>query len=444
MTPMRKLGPAVAALAVLFALPLAAQTDHAAHHPEMTGAPLTQEQLEQVYKQITGREVPQLVVQSGPVTHATKAFSIEALSFDFEVTPSPFVVNVGDTVTLTITVPSSDPSSVGHGFFMPPFVNSVNISRGQTVTRTFTVTGAPDTYPFVCSQSACGLGHSSMFGEMRVNAAVPNPAPTITSVNPTSIATSGGTTVSIFGTHFLQGATVKFDSLSATGVSVVSDTQITAIAPAHAAGTATITVTNPDNQTATSTITYIVPGPSITSLSPQSGPNSGGTRITISGSGFASGATVSIGTRAATIVSVTDSQIVATTPLGPADEQLALAQDVIVTNPDGTTATLPHSFNWTLAPLTITAISPNVGGNGTQVTLRGTGFTTGVATTITVGGVAATGIHVLDAVTLSFLGPAHANGTVDVVVTVGANSVTSIGGFTYAPAPPRRRAAGHP
>lgn len=443
MTAMRTLGTAVAALVAFLALPLAAQTEPAAHHHEMSGAPLSQEQLEQVYKQITGREVPRMVVQSGPVTHATKAFTIVAESFDFIVSPQPFAVNVGDTVTLTITVPSGDSATVGHGFFMPPFVNTVNIARGQTVTRTFTVTGSPDNVPFVCSQSACGLGHSSMFGEMRVNAAVPNPAPTITSVSPTSIGTTGGTTVSIFGTNFVQGATVKFDTLSATGVSVVSDTQITAIAPAHAAGTATVTVTNPDNQTATSTITYVVPGPSISAISPQSGPNSGGTQVTIAGSGFASGATVSIGNRAATVVSVSDSQIVIKTPLGPADEQLALAQDVTVTNPDGTAARLPRAFTWTLAPLTITAISPNTGGNGTQVTLRGTGFTTGVATTITVGGVAATGIHVVDAATLSFTAPAHANGTVDVVVTVGANSVTSIGGFTYAPAPPRRRAAGH-
>jgi len=51
---------------------------------------------------------------------------------------------------------------------------------------------------------------------------------------------------------------------------------------------------------------------------------------------------------------------------------------------------------------------------------------------------------VLSAVAIVFTAPAHALGAADVVVTVGTNSVTSLGGFTYAPVPPRRRAAGKP
>ena len=449
MTPMRKLGPALVAL-LLVALPLAAQESHAAHHQHEATAPLTQEQIEAVYKQITGREVPRLAVlpatQSDAAhlaTNANKAFTITAQSFDFTVSPEPFTVNVGDVVTLTITCPANDSSSIGHGVFLPPFVN-VNVGRGQTITRTFTVNGEPDSYPFVCTQSGCGVGHSAMFAEMRVNAAVPNPAPTITSVSPTTIATTGGTTVSIFGTNFVNGATVKFDTLSATGVSFVGGTQLTAIAPAHPAGPVTITVTNPDNQSATTTISYVAAGPSITTVSPSAGPNNGGTLVTIAGSGFLAGAQVAIGSRAATTVSVSDAQIVARTPLGPADEQLAVPQDITVTNTDGTSAISARAFTWTLAPLTITSISPNVGGNGTDVTLRGTGFTTGVSTVVTVGGVPAANVIVLDAVTLRFTPPAHANGAVDVVLHVGANSVTSLGGFTYAPAPPRRRAVGRP
>jgi heme/copper-type cytochrome/quinol oxidase subunit 2 len=450
MTPMRKLGPALVAL-ILAALPVVAQESHPAHHQHEANAQLSQDQLEAIYKQITGREVPRLTVAPAvqtdaahPVTNANKAFSIVAEQFEFHVTPEPFVVNVGDVVTLTITVPGNDGSQIGHGIFLPPFVPSINVARGQTVTRTFTVSGAPDTYPFVCAQSGCGLGHSAMFGEMRVNAAVANPAPTITSVSPTTIATNGGTTVSIFGTNFLSGATVKFDTLSATGVSFVSGTQLTAIAPAHPAGPVTVTVTNPDNQSATTTISYVAAGPSIASVSPQSGPNSGGTTLTINGSGFLGGARVTIGSREAVTSSVSDSQIVALTPLGPTNEELGVPQDVKVTNFDGTTATLPGAFTYQLAPLTISSISPNAGGNGTAVTLRGTGFTSTLSTVVMVGGVAATGVTVVDAGTIRFTAPAHANGTVDVVVTVGSNSVTSFGGFTYAPAPPRRRAVGRP
>src|SRR5437870_5728069 len=161
MTRMPKLGPALVAL-LLVVSPLAAQENHSAHHQHEAAAPLTQEQLEAAYKQITGREVPRPIVlpavqtdAAHPVANANKAFSISAEQFDFSVSPEPFVVNVGDVVTLTISVPESDGSIVGHGVFLPPFL-SVNVNRGQTVTRTFTVTGAPDDYPFVCTQSACG------------------------------------------------------------------------------------------------------------------------------------------------------------------------------------------------------------------------------------------------------------------------------------------------
>jgi len=444
MTAMRTLGIAFAAL-LLATLPLAAQEDHAAHHHDAL-APLTQEQLEEIYKQITGHAVPRLAVQSGPVTNATKAFTIVARSFDFTVSPLPFTVNVGDTVTLTISVPSNDGSSIGHGVFMPPFVN-MNVGRGQSKSVTFTVNAPADDYPFVCSQSTCGSGHNSMVGSMRANAAAMAPPPTITSVSPSTLDAAGGATVSIAGTNFVSGVTVKFDTLSATAVSFVSATQLTAIAPAHAAGSATVTVTNPDAQSARTTVTYIVPPPAIASVTPATGPNSGGTAITILGNGFQAGATVTIGTRTAVAVTVVDaSTITATTPLGPSNDQIGIAQDVVVHNPDGSTATKTGAFAYTLAPLTISSISPNNGGpkGGNSVTIRGTGFTTGVTTTVTFGGVAATGVNVFDATTILLTTPAHANGNVDVVLKVGTNSVTSLGGFTYAPAPPRRRASRHP
>lgn len=89
------------------------------------------------------------------------------------------------------------------------------------------------------------------------------PAPTVSSVSPTSGTTAGGTTVTITGTDFVNGATVTFGTDPATGVTVGSSTSITATTPAHAAGPVSVTVTNPDSQSATlpSAYTYTVPGP---------------------------------------------------------------------------------------------------------------------------------------------------------------------------------------
>ena len=78
-------------------------------------------------------------------------------------------------------------------------------------------------------------------------------APSVTSISPTSGATGGGTSVTITGDDFASGATVTFSGDAATGVTVVTSTNITATTPAHADGAVDVVVTNPDSQTGTST-----------------------------------------------------------------------------------------------------------------------------------------------------------------------------------------------
>src|SRR5437879_3763776 len=77
------------------------------------------------------------------------------------------------------------------------------------------------------------------------------PAPTISSISPASGATSGGTSVTITGANFQNGATVNLGSAAATNVTVVDSTTITATTPASAGGAVNVTVTTPDLQTGT-------------------------------------------------------------------------------------------------------------------------------------------------------------------------------------------------
>ena len=72
-----------------------------------------------------------------------------------------------------------------------------------------------------------------------------NPAPTVTSITPTRDS-GGGTSVTITGTGFVTGATVKLGGTAATSREVVSTTSITATTPAHAAGAVNVVVTNSD------------------------------------------------------------------------------------------------------------------------------------------------------------------------------------------------------
>src|SRR5258705_2807922 len=197
-----------------------------------------------------------------------------------------------------------------------------------------------------------------MFGTMRVNA-VANPAPTVTSILPVSGPTSGGTIVTISGTGFLSNATVKFGGVSATNVSAAS-TSITATAPAHAAGKVDVIVTNTDSQSATlaQALTYVLPAPTLSSVAPNTGPTSGGTPVTITGTNFQAGATVTFGALAATDVTVvSDTSITARTPLGPASQQLVV--DVSVTNPDALKATATGAFTYTVPALAVISITPN-------------------------------------------------------------------------------------
>lgn len=75
-----------------------------------------------------------------------------------------------------------------------------------------------------------------------------NPAPTLTSISPSSGTTSGGTAVTLAGSNFVSGATVKFGGIAATSVSVVNSTTITAKTPPNPAGTVSVSVTNPDGR----------------------------------------------------------------------------------------------------------------------------------------------------------------------------------------------------
>lgn len=430
----------IAATVLLAVLPLSAQ-DHSQHemheHPQM----LTQQQLEQRFIELVGRPMRPTLPASviAPIAgQAAKTFNITAKQFSFTVNPFPFVVNQGDVVTINVTVPSSDLSTVGHGLLMEQYINpGFDVGHGATVSRTFTATDA-GTFVFVCTQGGCGSGHGSMTGQFIVNAAAA--APAITSVTPSPVSTSGGS-VTINGSNF-AGPSVQVDGVAAT-VSSSTGTRIDATVPSHAAGSATLTVTNGDGQSVSTQITYATPAPRIDSISPTTGSTEGGTAVTIAGANFTSGAQVTIGGRPASSVNVVNATtITAVTPLGLANEQATLPQDVVVTLTDGQKATRTAAFTYFVPPLAITTISPATGGNGTSITIKGAGFTSAVAVSVTIGGVAATAT-VVDPVTMRVTAPAHATGPVDVKVTVGSSTVTVSGGFTYFAAPPRRRAARH-
>jgi hypothetical protein len=101
---------------------------------------------------------------------------------------------------------------------------------------------------------------------------------------------------------------------------------------------------------------YIGAGPSnpcVTSVSPSSGPKSGGSSVTVNGVNFGGATSVKFGTTAATIVSVNaaGTSVKVTTPAGIG------TVDVTVTTPAGTSPTAPADTFTYLAPPKVTTAS---------------------------------------------------------------------------------------
>jgi hypothetical protein len=153
--------------------------------------------------------------------------------------------------------------------------------------------------------------------------------------------------------------------------------------------------------------------------------------VTVWGTNFLAGATVSFGGVAAASVTVTSAtQLGAVTP-----PHATGVVDVRVTNLDDQFATLVAGFTYGTPPPTITSVSPNSGtiAGGTSVTITGTGFQPGVpGTTVTFGSVAASGVNVIGSTQIHAMTPAHDAGSVDVrVANPDTQSATRVGGYVY-------------
>ena len=313
---------------------------------------------------------------------------------------------------------------------------STSIDVGNVTSRQFTGLTPGTTYYFrVVAYNTSGLQSPP---SSQVSYTVPSApvAPTLTSVSPTSGPTAGGTTITLTGTGFVSGATVRVGGTSATNVTFVSATQLTARTPTGTAGARDVQITNPNGQSATRTggFTYTAAtAPTLTSVSPTSGPTAGGTTITLTGTGFVSGATVRVGGTSATNVTfVSATQVTARTPAGTAG-----ARDVQITNPNGQSATRTGGFTYTTATApTLTSVSPTSGpdAGGTTITLTGTGFVSGA--TVRVGGTAATNVTFVSGTQVTARTPAGTAGARDVQITnPNGQSATRTGGFTYTTAP---------
>jgi hypothetical protein len=161
-------------------------------------------------------------------------------------------------------------------------------------------------------------------------------APTVTKVLPANGSIAGGTTVTITGTLFTGASAVTFGGVAATSFTFNSATSITAVSPAHAAGVVDVQVTATAGTTATVAYDHFTyQTPSVTRISPTSGPAAGGTTVTITGVQLGGATGVNFGLiPAASFTIVSNTTLTAVSPAGVG------VVHVTVTTPAGQTATV--------------------------------------------------------------------------------------------------------
>jgi alpha-tubulin suppressor-like RCC1 family protein len=111
--------------------------------------------------------------------------------------------------------------------------------------------------------------------------------PTVIKISPRDGPLAGGTAVTITGANFTKATAVTFGSIGASSFTVKSPTEITAITPpAATVGFVYVIVTTPGGTNGPSPQDVFNYVPTVTSVSPNSGPTAGGTSVTVSGTGF--------------------------------------------------------------------------------------------------------------------------------------------------------------
>jgi hypothetical protein len=260
---------------------------------------------------------------------------------------SPRATTFVSSTVLTATIPASDIATAGTAN-----VTVVNPGNLTSNTATFTIT---------------------------------NPAPTITAISPaTAVAGSGGFTLTITGTNFVNGSVVRWNGSPRT-TTFVSSTRLEAAIPASdivTAGTANVTVFNPapgGGESGAVTFTINNPAPTISSISPATAvAGSGNFTLTITGTNFVNGSVVRWNGSDRTTTFVSSTQLTAAIPAS--DIATAGTANVTVFNPapgggesDAVTFTINNP-----AP-TISSISPATtvaGSGGFTLTITGTNFVT--------------------------------------------------------------------
>jgi hypothetical protein len=273
-------------------------------------------------------------------------------------------------------------------------VGAITVVSDTQVNTSFTISaGAAGTARTVSVTAPGGVSNTVPF-----TVTIP-PTPTLTSISPATGVRGTAVLVMLTGTNFLVNETtvaVSGGGITVSGVAVTSPTTLSAtftITAAAAATARTVTATVAGAAAASNTVPFTVLGPTLTSISPNTGLRGTTVPVTFTGTNLTGttgvsglGAGVSLVAGSLTVVNSTT----VTASLAISTTATVSIRNIGLTTPIGTTNTIP----FTVTGATLTAISPTsathpaTGTLAVPVTITGTNLTgttalTGLGTGVT-------------------------------------------------------------
>lgn len=256
--------------------------------------------------------------------------------------------------------------------------------------------------------------------------ATPSPTLALDGVVPNRGGTGGGEAVRVLGSGFDLGvAAVHFGDNAASDVVVESPTTLRVTTPAGVAGDVTVSVRGSSGATASRPAGFLYADAlRIDALSPDRGPASGNTLVTVRGSGFTADARVYFGPLPAATTFIDGATLLVRTPnaAGGAVDVTVRAGERSVTRPNG--------FLFEEAPR-VFRVTPGRGAiaGGTYVRVAGAGFT--AETRLFFNGQAARDIRYVHPGLMTARAPSGFVGTADVIAGSSAGATQLDAAYEY-------------
>jgi len=307
----------------------------------------------------------------------------------FPPSPTTTAPNTGPTVTLTFMATGLVAGSVPHLTMsgQPDIVGDnvvVNLSGSQTIACTFQLWGVKaGTWNCIVVQPDGNWG-----GRPGNVFTVTEVAPTLTSITPNTGTNNGPVTTTLVGTNLAPQDTVKLqmggqpDILGSTLTSVThTQAGCTFDLTGVASGAWNVVLTDLSGSTATipGGFTVTNPPPTVTAITPNSGAANTVVGITnLAGTGFLSGASAKLSKTGQTDIAASSVTVVSPTEITCSlnlTGAAAGAWDVVVTNTDTQSGTLPGGFTVSPGAPTMTALPTYT--IGTSLTCSWTGIAPG-------------------------------------------------------------------